>query len=107
MPSTLAPFYISLAISGRSQEFFEGYRDVAIALLFASAAHWEAVGGRREVTDCNQNSVGFLHNVCVFCFCVEAKTDKSQSIISLATGSAHFLGAANKSLLSRSRKPSK
>ena len=58
-----------------NQEFFEGYRDVAIALLFASAAHWEAVGGQREVTDCNQNSVGFLHNVCVFCLCVEAKTD--------------------------------
>ena len=60
---------------GSRQEFFEGYRDVAIALLFASAAHWEAVGGRREVTDCNQNSVGFLHNVCVFCFCVAAQTD--------------------------------
>ena len=58
-----------------NQEFFEGYRDVAIALLFASAAHWEAVGGQREVTDCNQNSVGFLHNVCVFCFCVAAQTD--------------------------------
>ena len=59
----------------QGQEFFEGYRDVLIALLFASAAHWEAVGGQREVTDCNQNSVGFLHNVCVFCFCVAAQTD--------------------------------
>ena len=64
-----------LRIEAVTQEFFEGYRDVAIALLFASAAHWEAVGGQREVTDCNQNSVGFLHNVCVFCFCVAAQTD--------------------------------
>ena len=64
-----------------------------------TAAHWEAIVGRGEVTDCNQNSFGLLHNVCVFCFCFAAQTDQSQSIIYLATGSAHFFWAANKSLL--------
>ena len=40
-----------------------------------TAAHWDAVGGRREVTDCDQNSVGFLHSVCVFLFLLATQTD--------------------------------
>ena len=82
-----------LDLGGLSQEFFQwGCRYPNVPQLFATAAHWEAIVGRGEVTDCHQNSLGFLHNVCVFCFCFEAQTDQSQSIIYLATGSAHFFG---------------
>ena len=55
-----------------------------------TAAHWEAVGGQGEVTHCDQSSVGFLHNVCVFLFLLATQTDQSQSIIYKATGSAHY-----------------
>ena len=29
--------------------------------------------GTGEVMDCDRNSIGFLHNVCVFCFCLLPK----------------------------------
>ena len=59
-----------------NQEFFQGgCRFPNVPLLFATAAHWEARVGRGEVTDCDQNGFGLLHNVCVFCFCFAAQTD--------------------------------
>ena len=45
------------------------------SVVIRTAAHWEAVGGRRGVTDCDQNSVGFLHIVCVFLFLLATQTD--------------------------------
>ena len=50
-----------------------GLRISPMLAFIRTAAHWDAVGGRGEVTDCDQNSVGFLHNVCLFIFVLKPK----------------------------------
>ena len=47
-----------------SQEFFQ--RVKFSAHVIHTAAHWDAVGGGENMTDCDLNSVVSLHSVYVF-----------------------------------------
>ena len=82
-----------------------GLRISPMQAFIRTAAHWDEKGGQGEVTDCDQNSVGFLHSVCVFLFLLATQTDQSQSIIYKATGSAHFFEQRIKAYIGDIRNP--
>ena len=72
----------------RYQELLQwGYGYLTVPQLFALLPT-----GTGEVTDCDQNSVGFCTVFVFFLFLLATQTDWSQFIIYKATGSAPFLG---------------